>query len=161
MAFYKGTVPAIFLVAPESAFRFGIYSLLNSKWSNMINFLESFKVIQKSGKNNSLNDIGILQSSINGSISGVCAKTIVYPFDLAKKRLQIQGFEDARKNFGKVVKFTGLFDCFYVTFKQEGVLGIYKGYYPSMLKAAVYSGLIFLFYESFSNFARNLKKEKS
>jgi solute carrier family 25 thiamine pyrophosphate transporter 19 len=102
----------------------------------------------------------MLQSSINGSISGVFAKTIVYPFDLAKKRLQIQGFEDARKNFGKVVKFTGLFNCFYLTFKHEGIFGIYKGYYPSMIKAAVYSGLIFLFYESFSNMVRGIKENE-
>jgi solute carrier family 25 thiamine pyrophosphate transporter 19 len=133
--------------------------LLNSNWVHFTKFLESLNITRKKNNQNS-NDIGMLQSTLNGSISGVCAKTIVYPFDLAKKRLQIQGFEDARKNFGKVVKFTGLFNCFYITFKQEGILGIYKGYYPSMLKAAVYSGLIFLFFESFSNIARGVKDKK-
>jgi solute carrier family 25 thiamine pyrophosphate transporter 19 len=98
-----------------------------------------------------------LQTSLNGSLSGVTAKTIVYPFDVTKKRLQIQGFEEARQTFGKVVKFTGLFNCIYVTIKQEGIFGLYKGYLPSMLKAAFSSGLIFFTYESLSNLVRRAK----
>jgi hypothetical protein len=49
------------------------------------------------------------------------------------------------------MKFDGLFNCLYLTVKQEGLVGIYKGFYPSMIKAAVSSGLTFFFYESFSN----------
>ena len=97
------------------------------------------------------------QSSLNGALAGCVAKTIVYPFDLAKKRLQIQGFEEARVKFGKVQKFTGLFNCFSITIRNEGLVGIYKGYYPSMLKAAFSSGLAFFFYENLSNFVRNMK----
>ncbi len=52
------------------------------------------------------------------------------------------------------MKFDGLFNCLYLTIKQEGALGIYKGFYPSMIKAAVSSGLTFLFYERFSYFFR-------
>lgn len=37
-----------------------------------------------------------------GFFAGTCAKTVVYPFDVMRKRLQIQGFNDVRKNFGKV-----------------------------------------------------------
>ena len=98
--FYKGTVPAIILVTPESAFRFGIYQFLNSNWSKIIDLIKR----NKESLNIDLKDheTGMLQSTINGSVAGVLSKTIVYPFDLAKKRLQIQGFEDARKGFGQV-----------------------------------------------------------
>lgn len=95
--FYRGTLPAILLVTPESAFRFGIYQFLNSHWSKLIEYLSVVQTKAHLDK-----DIGMIQSSVNGSLAGVTAKTIVYPFDLAKKRLQIQGFEDGRKNFGKV-----------------------------------------------------------
>ena len=54
------------------------------------------------------------------------------------------------------MKFDGLFNCLYLTIKQEGVLGIYKGFYPSMIKAAVSSGLTFFFYERFTYFIRKL-----
>ncbi len=37
-----------------------------------------------------------------GSLAGLVAKVVVYPLDLSKKRLQVQGFEKARVQFGKV-----------------------------------------------------------
>jgi len=39
---------------------------------------------------------------IAGSGAGLLAKAGIYPLDLAKKRLQVQGFEIARVKFGKV-----------------------------------------------------------
>lgn len=98
--FYKGTLPALMLVAPESAFRFGIYQYLNLHWTKLTNYLNSLH--ERAGGQLNQSDIGLIQSSINGSLAGVLSKTIVYPFDLAKKRLQIQGFEEAREPFGRV-----------------------------------------------------------
>ena len=144
--FYRGTVAAIILTVPETGIRFGCYQFLNKNWSLL---REYFNVADDRWY--------ALQTSLNGSLSGVAAKTIVYPFDVTKKRLQIQGFEEARQTFGKVVKFTGLFNCIIVTIKEEGVLGLYKGYLPSMLKAAFSSGLIFFTYETLSNIFRRAK----
>lgn len=92
--FYRGTVPNLMLITPETAFKLGVYQFLNSLW-------DLAKRIESTDKTK---NISAFQSSINGSLSGILAKTIVYPFDLSKKRLQIQGFEDARKHFGKVTK---------------------------------------------------------
>ena len=39
---------------------------------------------------------------ICGGAAGLTAKTVIYPLDLVKKRLQVQGFEEARRSFGKV-----------------------------------------------------------
>lgn len=38
----------------------------------------------------------------SGFMAGVAAKTIVYPLDVAKKRLQLQDFIHSRNGFGKV-----------------------------------------------------------
>ena len=86
---------------PETAFRFGIYEVLNRLWTQIFDHIHienlhpEIITLRK-------NEVGDIQSIINGSISGVISKAIVYPFDLVKKRLQIQGFENARKSFGKV-----------------------------------------------------------
>jgi len=39
----------------------------------------------------------------SGFMAGVAAKTIVYPLDVAKKRLQLQDFIHSRDGFGKVI----------------------------------------------------------
>ena len=52
--------------------------------------------------------ISFWNNLVCGSGSGLVAKLAVYPLDLAKKRLQIQGFEAAREKFGKVSDYKNL-----------------------------------------------------
>lgn len=72
---------------------------------------------------------------------------MIYPLDLVKKRLQIQGFEEARQPFGKVTKYSGLVHCFKKMIQEEGYLGLYKGLSPSLLKAVFVSGTMFCVYD--------------
>lgn len=45
---------------------------------------------------------GNLKNLLCGSGAGVLSKTLTYPLDLFKKRLQVGGFEQARASFGQV-----------------------------------------------------------
>lgn len=60
---------------------------------------------------------------IAGAIGGIVSKTVVYPLDLCKKRLQIQKFGNSRTTFGEHFVCNGMFDCFMKTIAREGYAG--------------------------------------
>ena len=51
---------------------------------------------------NHLSGSGNFKNLLCGSGAGVISKTLTYPLDLFKKRLQVGGFEQARASFGQV-----------------------------------------------------------
>ncbi|XP_029658915.1 mitochondrial thiamine pyrophosphate carrier-like [Formica exsecta] len=129
--FFSGLLPTLLQIAPHTGLQFAFYE-----------FFTDFYKRYSSGI-----DTNFYNSMLSGSAAGFIAKTIVYPFDLARKRLQIQGFQHGRKGFGKFFQCNGLLDCLRVTLKEEGVQGLFKGLVPSQIKAAITSALHFTVYE--------------
>jgi len=91
-------------------------------------------------------------NATSGFLSGLGAKLIVYPLDLCRKRLQIQGFQESRRSFGKQFYCTGFRDCIAKIYAEESFKGFFKGLQPSLLKAAIVTGLYFSLYEQFCSF---------
>lgn len=60
---------------------------------------------------------------VTGAMAGFLSKVMVYPMDLAKKRMQIQGFGEHRKSYGTHFSCNGMLDCLLITVRQEGLLG--------------------------------------
>ncbi|KAL6268474.1 hypothetical protein P5V15_001607 [Pogonomyrmex californicus] len=130
-AFYSGLLPTLLQIAPHTGLQFMFYGLFTDIYKNYI----------------SGTDTSFYNSMLSGSAAGLVAKTIIYPFDLARKRLQIQGFRHGRKGFGKFFQCNGLVDCFKITVKEEGMQGLFKGLVPSQVKAAATTALHFTVYE--------------
>lgn len=84
---------------------------------------------------------------MSGSLAGLVAKTAIYPFDLAKKRMQIQGFEEGRRSFGMIFHCKGLTDCLIKIYQLEGLPGYFKGLSASLIKAVATTALHFSSYE--------------
>jgi len=145
--FFRGLGATLLQVAPYTGLQFFFYTFFWQMWR-----LDTRRVSD---------DVGWVESSVCGSMAGVAAKGIVYPLDLAKKRMQVQGFHQARERFGKVFYCKGLLDCFRRTVVDEGFPGLYKGFLPSLIKAAATTGLTFCFYEQACRILRHLYTDTS
>lgn len=82
-----------------------------------------------------------------GALTGLSARSSVYPLDVIKKRLQIQGFDNHHRTYGRHFTCTGVVHCFVATVKREGVRGLYKGISASVIKAMVTTALNFGIYD--------------
>lgn len=88
-------------------------------------------------------------STVSGSTAGVAAKLAVYPLDTVKRRLQTRGME--RPAYLGAAAETGsgrTWACLVATATHEGVAGLYKGVWPSLLKSAVGTGTTFFVYDA-------------
>uniref|UniRef100_A0A8D0FF60 Solute carrier family 25 member 19 n=1 Tax=Strix occidentalis caurina TaxID=311401 RepID=A0A8D0FF60_STROC len=142
--FYRGLTPTIVAIFPYAGLQFSFYNILQqfSEW-----------VIPAEGKKG-----GNVKNLVCGSCAGIISKTLTYPFDVFKKRLQVGGFEHARAAFGQVRIYRGLLDCIRQIMREEGPGGFFKGLSPSLLKAAVSTGLVFFWYELFCSLLCALKR---
>lgn len=129
--FFSGLSPTLLQIAPHTGLQFMFYSIFTDLYEKYFTGTKT----------------KLYKSIVSGGAAGLVAKTIIYPFDLAKKRLQIQGFQLGRKGFGKFFQCNGLLDCLIVTTKREGVSGLFKGLVPSQLKAVLTTALYFTIYE--------------
>jgi len=93
--------------------------------------------------------IGPVAGTIFGGVAGASCTTFAYPFELARRKIQVQGLK------GRPVLYSGMLDCFKQVSKSEGVLGLYKGLAANMLKSPLNVAIVFGCYESFMQlFAR-------
>jgi len=77
-----------------------------------------------------------------------------------KKRIQIQsvcgGATAATSSMNTVgggggLFYSGLWDCLTTTIRLEGIRGLYRGLFPSVLKTSLGSGLSFAFFRTTKN----------
>ena len=131
--FFRGLLPTIIQVTPHAGVQFMTYKI----------FLKTYRDVT---------DIdpmvySLYGSIVAGSLAGLCAKTAVYPFDLVRKRMQVQGFRREGRDFGRPFVCDGMVDCFRKIYGGEGFAGMFKGLSPSLLKAIATSALHFSTYE--------------
>lgn len=77
-----------------------------------------------------------LKDVVCGSVAGIVGKYIEYPFDTVKVRLQSQPDH-------LPLRYTGPWDCFKQSLKQDGFIGIYRGITAPLVGAAVETSCLF------------------
>ncbi|XP_023648979.1 mitochondrial thiamine pyrophosphate carrier isoform X2 [Paramormyrops kingsleyae] len=140
LTFYRGLAPTVVAIFPYAGLQFFFY-----------NILKDILLVQSK----EANPTGSFRKLLCGSCAGIISKTITYPFDLIKKRLQVGGFEEARAPFGQVRSYQGLVDCMVRIAREEGPQGFFKGLSPSLVKAALSTGFTFFWYELFCGLLSN------
>ena len=108
-----------------------------------------------------LSEVDLFRTTVCSFIAGICSKVALYPCDLVKKRMQVQGFADGRAALGKTYAYNGAVDCVRSILQYEGFLGLYKGLFPGLVKAAVVSSSSLVAYEFVKNAIVNINASKN
>lgn len=129
---YKGITPAIVQIVPYMGFNFAIYEGLQA--------LTPSETLQ----------LGSL--TLYGATAGTVSKLLVYPLDLAKKRMQMQGVHmpshhQEASGLRSVPVYRNLGHCLVTICREEGAAALFRGVVPSLVKAAPSSAAAFLGYE--------------
>ncbi|KAJ5153579.1 Mitochondrial carrier protein [Penicillium coprophilum] len=82
-----------------------------------------------------------------GVVASVLAKTGVFPLDLVRKRLQVQGPTRTRYIHRNIPEYKGVLQSIAMIFRTQGVRGLYRGLTVSLLKAAPASAVTMWTYE--------------
>ncbi|KAH8671064.1 solute carrier family 25 member 42 [Xylariales sp. PMI_506] len=112
-ALYRGIIPTVVGVAPYVGLNFMTYEYVR-------------KYLTPEGDKNP----SATRKLLAGGISGAVAQTCTYPFDVLRRRFQINTMS------GMGYQYKSVFDAIKVIVTQEGIRGLYKGLVPNLLKVA-------------------------
>ncbi|KAI0555180.1 mitochondrial dicarboxylate carrier protein [Xylaria curta] len=86
-----------------------------------------------------------------GVLASIVAKTGVFPLDLVRKRIQVQGPTRSRYVHRNIPEYAGTIRTIRQILKQERVRGLYRGLTVSLMKAAPASAVTMWTYERVLN----------
>ncbi|RDW91165.1 hypothetical protein BP5796_02330 [Coleophoma crateriformis] len=135
-ALYRGIIPTVAGVAPYVGLNFMTYELVRQYFT------------PEGDKNPSA-----LRKLAAGGISGAVAQTCTYPFDVLRRRFQINTMS------GMGYQYKSIFDAVKVIVAQEGLRGLYKGIVPNLLKVFPSMSASWLSFETTRDFLTSLKAD--
>ncbi|KAG0094746.1 mitochondrial thiamine pyrophosphate transporter [Podila epicladia] len=173
LGFYRGMSPALIQVVPYMGIMFGSYDTLKhlTAWlKHKANVTASSSSSSSEGSTKSVGQVLLgLEDLLCGALSGIISKTGVYPLDMVRKRLQIQGSEQQKINASIFSPHSAkaaealpksVWKCMVHIARHEGYLALYKGLLPGLLKAAPASATTFLVFSQAGAFVEKWRKSK-
>lgn len=86
-----------------------------------------------------------------GSLAGIIATVVTQPVDVVKTRLMYMSGSNM---------YSGVLDCFIKTFKQEGPVGLYRGFFPAATRLIPQTIFTFIFYEQLAKALQMVRGNK-
>ncbi|KAK4133984.1 mitochondrial carrier [Trichocladium antarcticum] len=136
-ALYRGIIPTVAGVAPYVGLNFMTYEFAR-------------QYLTREGEQNPSAGGKLLA----GAASGAVAQTCTYPFDVLRRRFQINTMS------GMGYQYKSIPDAVRVIIAEEGIRGMYKGIVPNLLKVAPSMASSWLSYEICRDFLVSLKPEE-
>ncbi|KAF2965383.1 hypothetical protein GQX73_g8207 [Xylaria multiplex] len=96
-----------------------------------------------------------------GVLASIVAKTAVFPLDLVRKRIQVQGPTRSLYIHRNIPEYAGTIRTMQQILKQEKVRGLYRGLTVSLMKAAPASAVTMWTYERVLNLLISYGGDKS
>ncbi|PZC77692.1 mitochondrial thiamine pyrophosphate carrier [Helicoverpa armigera] len=148
-AFYEGLSASLLQMGPQVGISFSVFNFVQPMILRMFTPCPPGEC-SKGNKHRPQNIM--LASTIAGSAAGFVSKSMTYPFDLAKRRLQIGSHRTNTKyktptQSQKLIKCTKLFECLLLAYKYEGIRGLFRGWTVTVYKAQMTSVVAFTTYE--------------
>lgn len=151
--FYRGVVPGVTGSLATGATYFGV--------------IESTKQwIEEANPNLS----GHWSHFIAGAIGDTLGSIVYVPCEVIKQRMQVQGTRaswssmmmegSAKQKSGMEIfgYYTGIFQAGHSIFKQQGMKGLYAGYWSTLARDVPFAGLMVTFYEAFRDLTKYSKQ---
>ena len=85
--------------------------------------------------------------ALSGVLASVLSKTVVFPLDLVRKRLQVQGPTRSRYIHTNIPEYRGVIRSLVQINRREGFRGMYRGLTVSLMKSAPASAITMYVYE--------------
>ncbi|KAI5306830.1 hypothetical protein KEM56_006948 [Ascosphaera pollenicola] len=130
---YRGMLPTIAGVAPYVGLNFMVYEAIRKR-------------LTPDGEKNP----SPYRKLLAGAMSGAVAQTCTYPFDVLRRRFQINTMS------GLGYQYSSIWHAVRVIVAQEGVKGLYKGIWPNLVKVAPSMASNWLAYEMTRDFLQGL-----
>ena len=140
LALFKGWLPSVIGVIPYVGLNFAVYETLKAS------LLDHYGLRDE-------RDLSVIARLGCGATAGTVGQTVAYPFDVARRRLQVSGWKGAKGlhaetgGTGGSVAYKGMMDCFMRTIKEEGFGALFKGLGPNYVKVVPSIAIAFVSYE--------------
>lgn len=90
-----------------------------------------------------------MQDGTCGALAGLVSKCGVFPLDVVRRRLQVQGRHRTDYVIASIPEYSrkSVLACMKVIIQKEGALALYKGLVPGLVKVGPASAINFLVFE--------------
>ncbi|KAI5306243.1 mitochondrial thiamine pyrophosphate transporter [Ascosphaera pollenicola] len=152
MGFFRGSSAAVAQIVPYMGFFFACYEMLHPSISSFSFFAQNshHDSDEKPSKPSTLARLSPFSTAdaLTGTVASVTSKTLVFPLDIVRKRLQIQGPTRTRYVVGeKMPEYAGIFNTIKKIVRHQGFFNLYRGLGITLIKAAPASAVTMWVYE--------------